>query len=74
MDPIFISQDYPEELIEKLNERLRDEPDQEKPGYRWASKEKVLSAAQKILAENAEFYRRLAEYDRRPATGRRRGE
>jgi hypothetical protein len=70
----LMSEDYPGEEIEKLNERLQDKPDEEKPRYRWASKEKVLSAAQKILAENSEFYQRLAQYDRRPATGRRRVE
>jgi uncharacterized protein with von Willebrand factor type A (vWA) domain len=59
-----MTENYPEELIEKLNERLRDEPDEEEPRYRWASREEVLSAAKKILAENSEFYKRLADNDK----------
>jgi hypothetical protein len=59
-----MSENYPEELIEKLNERLRNETDEEGPGYRWASREEVLSAGKKILAENSEFYQRLADNDK----------
>jgi hypothetical protein len=54
----------PEEPTERLNKRLQDKPDEEKPRYCWASKEKVLAAGKKILAENSEFYQRLAQYDR----------
>jgi hypothetical protein len=36
----------------------------EKPRYRLASREEVLSAAKKILAENSAFYQRLAEHDK----------
>jgi hypothetical protein len=57
-----MSENHQKEPVEGLSEPSRDEPVQEKPG--WASKEKVLAAGKKFLAENSEFYQRLVEYDR----------